>query len=32
MYYNGKMTHSTLGYISPLEYEQKSNTTLLTVH
>lgn len=24
MYYNGKRAHSTLGYLSPLEYEQKS--------
>ena len=27
MYYNGKRTHSTLGYLSPLEYEQKADTT-----
>jgi putative transposase len=27
MYYNGKRAHSTLGYLSPLEYEQKEDTT-----
>lgn len=32
MYYNGKRAHSTLGYLSPLEYEQKADTTILTVH
>lgn len=32
MYYNRKRAHSTLGFVSPFEYEKSSTTTLLTVH
>ena len=32
MYYNCKRTHSTLGFLSPFEYERRSASTLLTVH
>jgi len=32
MYYNRKRAHSTLGFLSPFEYEKRSVSTLLTVH
>lgn len=32
MYYNWKRTHSSLGYLSPLDYEKRSFPSLLTVH
>ena len=32
MYYNRKRTHSSLGYLSPFEYEKRSFPSLLTVH
>ena len=32
MYYNRKRAHSTLGFLSPFEYERRSASTLLTVH
>lgn len=32
MYYNRKRAHSTLGFLSPFEYEKRSALTLLTVH
>jgi transposase InsO family protein len=31
-FYNRKRTHSSLGYMSPFEYEKRFNTTLQTVH
>ena len=31
-YYNRKRTHSSLGYLSPFEYEKRSFPSLLTVH
>jgi len=32
MYYNRKRTHSSLGYLSPFEFEKRSFPSLLTVH
>ena len=32
MYYNRKRAHSTLGYLSPFDYEKRSLQSLLTVH
>jgi len=32
MYYNRKRTHSSLGYLSPFDYEKRSFPPLLTVH
>ncbi len=32
MYYNRKRTHSSLGYLSPFDYEKRSFPSLLTVH
>ena len=32
MYYNRKRTHSSLGYLSPFDYERRSFPSLLTVH
>lgn len=32
MYYNRKRAHSTLGFVSPFEYEKSSAATLLTVY
>ena len=32
MYYNRKRTHSSLGYLSPFDFEKRSFPTLLTVH
>lgn len=32
MYYNQKRTHSSLGYLSPFDYEKRAFPTLLTVH
>jgi transposase InsO family protein len=32
MYYNRKRTHSSLGYLSPFEFEERSFPSLLTVH
>jgi transposase InsO family protein len=32
MYYNRKRAHSTLGFLSPFEYEKRSASALLTVH
>lgn len=32
MYYNRKRAYSTLGFLSPLEYEKRSVSALLTVH
>ncbi len=32
MYYNRKRTHSSLGYLSPFDYEKCSFPSLLTVH
>jgi len=32
MYYNRKRTHSSLGYLSPFDYEKTSFPSLLTVH
>ena len=32
IYYNRKRAHSTLGYLSPFEYEAQAVTTLQTVH
>lgn len=32
MYYNRKRTHSTLGYLSPFEFENRASQSLLTVH
>jgi len=32
MYYNRKRTHSSLGYLSPFEFEKRSFLSLLTVH
>ena len=32
MYYNRKRTHSSLGYMSPSDYEKRSFPSLLTVH
>ena len=31
-YYNRKRAHSTLGFLSPFEYERQSASSLLTVH
>lgn len=31
-YYNRKRSHSSLGYVSPFEYEKRSAPSLLTVH
>lgn len=32
IYYNRKRTHSSLGYLSPFDYEESSFPSLLTVH
>lgn len=32
MYYNRKRAHSTLGFLSPFDYEKRSLQSLLTVH
>lgn len=32
MYYNRRRTHSSLGYLSPFDYEKRSFPSLLTVH
>lgn len=32
MYYNRKRAHSTLGYLSPFEYERQANLSLQPVH
>jgi transposase InsO family protein len=32
MYYNRKRAHSTLGYLSPFDFEKRSFPSLLTVH